>query len=340
MALSKIPLTALLVLFFSGKAYLQIYPDVKVHQLLKSGIEKIVSHYYDGASEIFFKLDKDYPDIPLGKIYSAAVEIIKAYDYGNNFNSAFINDNLEKALKICDEQLKKDPVDKWNIYFSALAEGYKAYFNALEGSLLSAFNNGFNAMQKFEECLSADSGFYEAYTAVGVYKYWKSRKTESLNWLPFFKDEREEGIKDIIHSMDHFTYNRHLAANSLLWIYIDKKDFEKAAGLAEDMVRSYPGNRQFKWGLARAYEETEKEKAITIYYEILDSYRKLNLSNKSQEITIMHIIAQQFEKMGNHVKALEICRKILDSDLSAETKDKLGKRLSRIQEMEHRLSDE
>jgi tetratricopeptide (TPR) repeat protein len=338
LALIKIFLPLFLLIFFPVEACSQVYPDEKVHLLMKSGIEKIVSQKYDEAEEIFLNLDKNYPHIPPGKIYSAAVEITRAYDYGINFDSDYINDNLEKAFRLCEDLLEKDPGNKWNIYFSGLAEGYKAYFNALEGNMLTALNHGFNAMQKFEKCLSADSSFYEACTALGIYKYWKSSKTDFLNWLPFFNDERDEGIKNIIHSLNHFTYNRHLAANSLLWIYIDKKDFKKAAVLAEEMVRNYPVNRQFKWGLGRAYEEISRVKAIAVYNEILDSYKKLKLSNRSQEITIMHIIAQQYDKEGNKTAALKICRSILGSDLSAETRDKLGKRLSRIEEMERSLS--
>jgi len=338
--LSKTAVTLLIILFSSEKIYLQEYPDEQVDELLKAGIEKIVSQDYNKAAKIFSNLNENYPEIPLGKIYSAAVEITKAYDYGVDFNSEFINDNLENALKAADELLEKNPENIWNLYFYALAEGYTAYYNALQGNFLGALNNGFSAIIKFEKCLFNDSAFYDAHTAVGVYKYWKSRKTEFLNWLPLIKDEREEGIKDIIHAFDHFSYNRHLAANSLLWIYIDKKEFNKSIQLAEEMLKMHPESRQFKWGLARAYEEIDKEKAIEVYFEILNSYRKLNLTNQSQEITLLHIIAQQHEKRGNKEKALEICRKILNSNLSAETKEKLGERLYRIEEMERDLSSE
>jgi tetratricopeptide (TPR) repeat protein len=338
LVLYKTALT-LLVFLSSGKVYLQKYPDEQIHTFLKTGIEKIVNQDYKEAAKIFSTLDQNYPAIPLGKIYSAAVEITKAYDYGIDFNSESINNNLEKALKTSDELLEKDPENIWNLYFYALTEGYAAYFNALEGNYLGALNNGYSAMTKFEKCLSIDSAFYDAYTAVGVYKYWKSRMTEFINWIPLITDEREEGIKNVIHALDHFTYNKHLAANSLMWIYIDRKEFSKAIKLADEMLKIHPKNRQFKWGLARAYEDIDKEKATTVYYEILDSYKKLNLPNRSQEITLLHIIAQQYEKSGNKEKALMLCREITNSNISAETKEKLGQRLSRIEEMERKLTE-
>jgi tetratricopeptide (TPR) repeat protein len=332
-------LPVLVIIFFASEAvYLQEYPQKEVDTLLKSGIEAIVSQEYNEAAEIFLELDKEYSKIPLGKIYSAAVEITKAYDYGTDFNTEFINDNLEKAVKEADELIEKNPENIWNIYFSALAEGYTAYFKALDGNFLSAFSHGYNAMQKFEKCLSIDSSFYDAYTALGVYKYWKSRKTEFISWLPIVNDEREEGIKDLILSIDHFTYNKHLAANSLIWIYIDRKEFNKTVRLAAEMLKLHPESRQFKWALARAYEEIDKWKAIAVYNEILESYRKLNLPNQSQEITLLHKIAQQYAELGKKEKALEICRNILGSYMSEGTKEKLGKRLLRIEKMEEELS--
>jgi tetratricopeptide (TPR) repeat protein len=331
----------LFIIFLCSKIiFSQEYPQKEIDALLKSGIESIVNQDYGEASKIFLRLDRNYPEIPLGKIYSAAVEIAKSYDYGADFNSEFINEKLDQAVKASDKLLEENPEYAWNIYFSALAEGYYAYYKALERNFLSALNNGYSAMIEFEKCLSIDSSFYDAYTAIGVYKYWKSRKTEFINWLPFVKDEREEGIKDLITSLDHFTYNKHLAANSLVWIYIDKKEFDKAIQAADKMLKLHPANRQFKWGLARAYEGINREKSISIYYDILGSYRKLDLPNQSREITLLHIIAQQYEKIGNKAKALEICRNILNSNLSSETKEKLGKRFSRIQEMERSLSQE
>ncbi|HVO73569.1 MAG TPA: hypothetical protein VMT35_06075 [Ignavibacteriaceae bacterium] len=340
--LARFKFDLLFLILFSAAQIIhsQEYPQSEVHALLKSGIEAIVNQDYNEAAKIFSKLDLNYPKIPLGKIYSAAVEIAKAYDYGTDFNSGFINRNLEEASDAADELLKKDPDNIWNIYFKGLAEGYTAYYNALQRDYLSALNNGYDAMTMFEKCLAADSSFYDAYTAIGVYRYWKSRKTEFLNWLPFIKDEREEGIKNLITSLHHFIYNEHLAANSLIWIYIDRKEFGKAIETADEMLKQHPASRQFKWALARANEGIDKGKAINIYYEILESYRKLNLPNRSQEITIMHIIAQQYSKMGNKEKALEICRQILNSNLSEETKEKLGGRFSRIEEMEKSLSEE
>ncbi|NUM62176.1 MAG: hypothetical protein HUU44_08510, partial [Ignavibacteriaceae bacterium] len=50
----------------------QVYPDKVIDSLLRSGINQIVNQHYDSAEKIFNKLNNDYPNLPLGKIYLAA----------------------------------------------------------------------------------------------------------------------------------------------------------------------------------------------------------------------------------------------------------------------------
>ncbi len=124
MVLSKTLLLLFIIFLFSKIIFPQEYPQKEIDALLKSGIESIVNQDYDEAAKIFFRLDRNYPEIPLGKIYSAAVEIAKSYDYGADFNSEFINEKLDQAVKDSDKLLEENPEYTWNIYFFALAEGY------------------------------------------------------------------------------------------------------------------------------------------------------------------------------------------------------------------------
>ena len=66
--------------------------------------------------------------------------------------------------------MEKYPENLWYNYFYALTEGYIAYYEALNENWISALTNGMNSIKYFENCLSADDEFYEAYIAIGTFE--------------------------------------------------------------------------------------------------------------------------------------------------------------------------
>lgn len=330
-------LAVFLILTFSISA--QSYPDSKVDELLRNGINKIINQQYDDAIKIFSELNRIKSDIPLGKIYLAATEIAKSYDYEVPYNHNLITEYLESAKEISKKLIEKDEKNIWNKYFLALAEGYIAYYDAIRGSWLQAISTGLNSISLFEDILESDSSFYDAYIAIGTFKYWKSAKTEFLNWLPFIDDEKDSGIKFLSSAVNNSSYNYHLAVNSLIWIYIDQKRFGDAVELAQKALIKYPDSRIFRWGLARAYEDIDTQKAIGEYYKVLKSFPDTLKSNKINEITLKHIIAQQYYKLGKKSETKKICEEILSiKNLSEFEKEKLDKRLKRVKSLYKELN--
>lgn len=328
-----------IVLFFPKLIFSQSYPDTAVNSLMRSGIKEIANQNYTEASNDFLKLNKKYPGIPLGKIYIAATEIAKAYDLGEESNSDFINNNLNKAEEQSKKLLETDETNVWYNYFVALCNGFKAYFDAINKNWFAAFSEGLSAKSDFEKCLKIDSNFYDAYIAIGAYDYWKSRKTEFLNWLPFMSDKEQVGINLINIAIKHSSYNNYSAISSLIWIYVDQRDYIKAKKTAEEGLKLFPDNRAFKWGLARAYENIDKTIAIKYYQEVLQSYLKVPNQNHYNEIILKHIIAQIYQRIGDKSKALLLCNDILSiKNLSEKVKENLSDRLKRVEAMKEELT--
>ncbi len=318
--------------------FAQVYTDHKVDSLLNSGIENIINQKYDFAKKDFVILDKKFPEIPLGKIYLAAVEIAKSSDLSIPFNSKFIKQNLEEAKKISENLLDKDDHNIWYYYFLALAKGYDAYFSALKSDWISAFTGGMNSVDLFKHCLEINPEFYDSFIAIGTYKYWKSKETQFIGWLPFVTDEREDGIKLLEKADKNFSYNSYLGNNSLIWIYIDKGESKKAVKLAQSILEKYPDCRFFRFGLARAYEDVDLKKSIDEYYKILNSYSENEKPNRCNEILLKHLIAQQYNKLGEKEKALQLCNEILSlKNLTDFEKQKMGDRLERVKNLQKEL---
>ncbi len=341
----RLALYKFLIIFFVILLYTnnpaQSYPDAKVDSMLKTGIDYIVNQDYKSAERIFRILDKDYSHLPLGKIYLAAIKIAEAYDFAKEFDENYILKNLESAKKQSEILVEQDENNIWYRYFYALAEGYISYYDAIEGSWFSALSTGINSISEFDKILVEDKNFYEAYIAIGTFEYWKSRKLEFMDWLPFASDTKNIGIDRLILAIDSSSYNSHLAINSLIWIYIDQKKYEDAIKVAEKALSEFPQSRTFKWGLARAYEEKNPSKAVEIYLEILHSYPDSLKENYKNEITLKHLLAQQCAKLGSKEKAIQYCDEILSlKNIPKKTMNELSGRLERVKSLKTELSKE
>ncbi|MBT8392166.1 MAG: tetratricopeptide repeat protein [Ignavibacteria bacterium] len=329
----------LLFLFnFNSFLHPQVYPESRVDSLLMASISHIIKQDYFAAEVFINSLNDEFPHLPLGKIYLAANKIAEAYDYAKRFDEAQITEYLEDAKEQAEKLLEKDEENLWYRYFYALSEGYISYFDAINGSWLSAVSTGVNSISEFEKILAIDRNFYEAYIAIGTFEYWRSRKTEFMNWMPFVNDTKKIGIERLEIASDSSSYNSYLAVNSLIWIYIDQKNYDAAIQTAKDALLNFPASRSFKLGMARAYEEIDSQTAIKLYEEILNSYPGWLNPNHINQITLKHLIAQQFLKLGKTEEALKICEEILIiKNLSDYSKEILGNRLERIKSLRDEL---
>ncbi len=339
--IERLALYRILILFLiTSLSFSQVHPDKNVDKILRKGIHNLVMHQYDKAVENFNLLEKEYPNLPLGDIFSAAVLIAKANDYGEKPDI----DSIIKLISRADEKAKilfeVAPDDLWNNYYFALVKGYSAYFEALNDNYLSAFADGLNALSYFEKCIEKDSSFYDGYLAIGMYKYWRSEKTASLTWLPFIEDEREKGIQFLKFALKHDSYNSYLGINSLLWIYINQKEFDKAIKIFENSGNKYKECRFFKWAVAEAYQHINKKKAIEIYYELLNFYIDLPGQNHLNEIILKHKIAMLCEQTSEIKKAMKLCDEILGlKSLDEYVNENLKERLERVASMKLKLGN-
>jgi hypothetical protein len=328
-----------LFVFCSNLNLAQSLTDDFLENQIKKGINYIVIQNYDLAEKTFQDIDTKYVELPLGKIYLAATLIAKSYDYETPFEDEKITSYLSEAKKVSENLLKVNKTDILFNYYYALAIGYQAYFEALKGNVLKAFSLGLNSYDIFEDILKKDSSFQDAMIAVGTYKYWKSDKLKYLNWLPFIEDEREIAKRLLINAIKNNSFNSHLAIYSLIWIFINERDFIRAKNIAELALKKYPQSRLFREVLARVYEDIDLNQSINLYYKLLDSYQNLNLNNRVKVIIIKHKIAIQLQKLGKDQQALKICDEILSiQDLSNYELEKLESRLERIKRMKIELS--
>lgn len=305
-----------------------------IDSLVNKGLFFLSNQEYSNAEKVFNELNLSYKTIPLGKLYLAAVEILKSNDYGTAVNKRKVESLLEEAETLAEALYKKNSNLLNTNYYQALVNGFFAYYKAIDKSYVAAFSYGFSAVEYFEKCLDFDKNFHDSFIALGTYKYWKSEKTDFLNWLPFVSDQKNEGIALLKRGVNSNSYSVLLGLNSLIWIYINEKNFSEAKVLAYQGLKKYPNSRLLMWGLARALDSENTNDANKIYDKLFESYSKDNALTNYRKIIILHKKAQNYVKNGEKQKAIELLKQIESiHNLTDYEKENLEKRLERVKKL-------
>lgn len=325
-------------LFYTINTFSQSFPNKILDRNLSLAIDYTIKQNYNSAELILKKINRDFPNLPVGKIYLAALNITKSIDNAEEFDKKLIFNYLNKAENQADSLIDTDNKNPWYRYFAGLTNAYMAYFHAEEGNYLTALIKGFTAVSFFNECLELDSSFAEAKAALGIYMYWKSDKIKGLDFLPFVNDNRDKAINLIEESLRFTNYNKYLIVHSLFWIYANEKEFKRAAALVELALSKFPNSHTFLSDYAHALKQFDKPKAILYYKKLLSIYQNQKKSNRINEIITLHKIAITYYEMGNRTAALKICKEILNDKAIPESSLRvLSERIQRIREMKKEL---
>lgn len=323
-----------LVIITFNLSQAQQIPVASVHKLYSEGIYEMINGDYDKSLMLFQKLNNEHKGIPLGKIMLAAHEIFYSYDFKVPYNEKKIMKYLDEAEDQSRKLLKTDKNNKWYRYYLSLSEGYKTLYEGLNSDWLNMVYDGISCISNYNSILEIDTNFYEAFIAIGAFKFWRSENVKYLQWLPFINDEREEGIRRLDISKNKNSYHDFIAMDILFWIRMRRNEFEEARGIAEESLHKYPNNRLFKMNLARYYETTDRIKAIRLYEEVLGNYELKKPLNRVNEIIIKSKIAASYFALGEMKKVLEITQPIVNIKyFTAHEASLLSERLDRIRQL-------
>jgi len=154
---------------------------------------------------------------------------------------------IDTALDGLNNFLDDSPEDNWALFFKGTAMGYLALWEGHHGSWVKAVFKGLDAGKIYSKTVKQDSLFYDGYLGLGTLNYWRSAKIGFIRSLPFIADNRDLGIEQITLAMDSSRYSSQAAALGLAWIYIDRKEYNKAIYITNEVLKHGPIGRQALW---------------------------------------------------------------------------------------------
>lgn len=301
-------------------------PDSQIYY----GIDQSIRQNYASAESTFSHLIKDAPNHPRGYFLLAATIQSKSMDFETDkWEKDFIL-LLSKTEQAARNIIQKENNDVWTYFYLGSALSYRAFHDGKQGNYVSAIKRGLAGISVLNDVIEIDSTMYDAYLGIGSYKYWRSKFTRYIDWMPLIHDERELGIKMVKLAAKRGTYTKYAAINALVWILIDHGNVSEALQWALKGLKKYPDSRFFLWGVAKAYFNLQQyDNAIKYYQIILESVLQEKLNNHYNEIICYYKLAEchfnleKYEQTTSYLKETRLL--IPEPKVKKRLKDIYGK---------------
>lgn len=326
----------ILLIWVNGNARLPAMQEIRSEVL--HGIILTTTNRFAEADSLFREMTRKYPEHPVGWFYLCAnlqAKMLDAEDFSEKEEFYRLSRLTVEKARAAQE---KYPENAWLWFYEGNAYLYESYQKSRDNSWFAALKLARKGAGRLEEAFEKDSTLYDALLGIGTFKYWKSAKTQFINWLPIISDERDKGIQMVRKAIEKGFFSRWVARDQLSWILMDKGDLEEAYRLARANIEEFPQSRFFKWTyLETTFRKGNLEEAFQIYKELLNEIRRLPNNNHYNEIGCLVNMAEIAEKLGQPRQAVQLARQALQIRVSKKVGERSRKRLERARKLVERL---
>lgn len=289
-----------LLLFFPLSAVTagNLLTDEKL-DVIQDGGEALLNGDWEKSYRIFdYLLELDSTD-PSGYLFRAAVMQGEMMDAEENIYDDRFLEMLDSVKSLAERKLdacsRRDSAVCY--LYIGHAYAYRSLWEARFASHYSAITYGFKARSQYHKGLAVDSTLYDVYFGLGSYHYWKSVKAGFFRAVGLFKNDKVIGIRELQLAIDSSLFSRESARASLIWVWINEKQYDSAIALASRMRERYPDGNSFIWPLAEAFYKSRQDDSALAYYSRLFDRFKSRPGNFFNLIESAYWIIQSLDRL-------------------------------------------
>ena len=221
--------------------------------------------------------------------------IIRVSLYDDKGDTASLK-SAAKNLESCKTEGLWDALRNYEIGYVLLETGHE-----VKGAMQTR-----SAAKLFEE-----SSELEAQAFYAVYAYFVDN---SLGWLPFKSDNRETYLKTLKEASLKSKRFWPLFLTPLIWIYYDRKDFQKGLELAELGLKKAPNHPiMFQIKADMLYRLKRYDEAAAVYEKSAADYLARTGKSIRYWCSVLNLI-RIYHDAGNEAKANEQRNKLKDAE--------------------------
>ncbi|UCF69813.1 MAG: tetratricopeptide repeat protein [candidate division WOR-3 bacterium] len=254
---------ALLIFYVS----LDLNPP-EVERNIKLGLEHAYVEQFDSARFYFDIIVRDYPDSPAGYFMNAALLQLKMMDECRFGDESEYYRLMRKTISL-SEKIVAGEDNVWARFYLANAYIYQAVYKGYRKDYFETFRLGVKGGRMMQELARDDTLFYDAYLAAGTFEYFWARASR---YLPFFNlggGDIEGAIAKLHIAAEKSMYSGPTARNSLVFVYCEEAQYDKAESIANGLLAEYPKSKTFLWNKADLEFRRKNYEAAAKAYEIL-----------------------------------------------------------------------
>lgn len=303
------------------------------------GLELSLNDRFRSADSVFHELTETAPLSPLGPLFAAGNVQAEMIDRESDEQKAqfFTHVALVEA-RVKDIVASRGAIAAEEEFVLGVAEGYRAVYESRWGGWFAALKGGLRAKKHFESALKLDSSFCDSYLGLGSYHYWKSAKTDWVNWLPVIGDSRGKGITMLAQATQCGTYTRETARAALASAFINDERYSEAIAHADTLARRIPRGKTPLWLKGKAlFSLYEWEAAIAVFDTLEARIRAQGTGNYFNLIECAYYRAQCHWGAGQYEPALNECGKALTYPAADEIRDKQRPKLNELRSLQRKL---
>ena len=306
---------------------------------IQRGIEYSLRQNYDIALALFDSLENEFPARPGPCFYKASVYQTRMMDLETKrWENEFL-DAIQNAVEKADHCLQRDTNDIDARFARGAAKSYKAFYAGRNENYLQSIILSRQGIQDLGKVVQADSCHLQALLGLGSYLYWRSRITLNFSWLPFFSDQRAQGIEYLERVAGTANPGRWSAISNLAWIYIKEENWQKAILYSRMGVQAFPESRFFLWPFGDTlYHMGEFQRAAEIYHRILSSVLQEPINNHYNETVLYLKLGQCYFEIGEEQRARPYLEKVITLQPDPEVRKRCSEKKVQARKLLERIS--
>jgi len=227
-------------------------PKESINEIVLQGIELLYDLKFDGAEALFSKVVAQRPKDPAGYFYLAMVtwsrlssgfwlpEVVE--EYGNR---------IDRVITVAKTKIADRNEDCFTFFYLGGALGFKARFELMQRSWLSAYNLAYEAIEALKHCSEMGPTNKDVLLGLGIFDYYTARLSGVLKFLTYIflhKGNKEEGLRKLHIAADEGTFSKIEAKSLLIHIYLFlEEDYLKALPLARELAARFSHNPRYKF---------------------------------------------------------------------------------------------
>ncbi len=291
---------------------------------------------YEEAFAELDTLEMILPDNTVVPLLRAGVYYCRTLDHEDEVDMSDFEQQYDKAWHSAELLKASGEIAEADLYFGMML-GFRALLHQRQDKWWPAVREGMKSVKYLKSCLRADSSYTDALLGVGTYKYWSSRATDFINWLPLIPDQKNKGLDLMRRAMDEGLFTREISMSTLAWTLIDYNRPAEAVDLSLEGLKKYPGSRFFLWTLAAGYSRMQKlEEAAPVYIELYNSTVALERNNHYNEMGICKSLGKIYLKLNRPEEALIWIEKGLNIELDSQVLERRKETIKTLKNLDKR----